>query len=70
MARFIAEWPPGDQNKTLHINQPNNCRCTTAIALAADPSAVFFNSVNTAEEAGFTDKCAACKGKGAHCTFD
>jgi hypothetical protein len=70
VARFIAEWPPGDQNKALHINQPNDCRCATAIALAAHPSAVFFNSVETAAKAGFTDQCASCEGNGDECTFN
>jgi hypothetical protein len=65
---YVGDWdedPTG--GRTLHINQPTDCRCGTAQQLGSNPTAIFFNDLNTAHNAGFTNHCSECAGKGPQC---
>lgn len=61
---YVGDW---NERGILHINQPTDCRCATAQQLVTQPSAIFFNNLDTAIEAGFKEHCSACAEKGAQC---
>ena len=60
---YVGDWEEAvdpDSCRTLHLAYPTDCRCATADTLVGSRSAVYFNSIQTASDAGFCKNCLAC----------
>jgi hypothetical protein len=52
-----------DPNRTLHINQPNGCKCQTAKNIQS-ADAIYWSDLVSAHESGYVDHCNACRTAG------